>query len=114
MGKAISNKKLLFIIGLLLAAALGTFLPQVIVGGAQSAPEEVTYDFFNLGMTTQQSRTQVKEILEYVVGVRSVSFMREGDHVRISFQHELMKPEWIMKTLKAHGFSPKGFNKVKE
>jgi len=108
------KRKSLFITGLLLAAAIGIFLPQFIVGTVESSPSEATYTFTNLGMTTEEEKERVQEILDHIVGIYEVSIDPTSDQVTITLDEETMRPEWIVKSLDAHGFTPDDYKPVKK
>ena len=106
------NKRYFFVLGLILAIAIGTFLPRLFVGDALGSADEVTYQFVNLGMTSEETRNQIHEILDGIVGVSNIQVDPLTDLVTITVDQETMKPEWIIKSLNAHGFSPEEYHKV--
>ncbi|WP_134700215.1 hypothetical protein [Ammoniphilus sp. YIM 78166] len=107
------NKKYYFVLGLILAIAIGTFLPRLFVGDVMGSSDEETYQLVNLGMTSDETRNQIHEILDGIVGISSIQIDPLADLVTITVDTETMKPEWIMKSLNAHGFSPEEYHKVK-
>ncbi|RXT14950.1 hypothetical protein [Ammoniphilus sp. CFH 90114] len=107
------NRKYLFVIGLLFAMAVGTFLPQLLVGNVESSADEVTYQFVNLGMTTTETREIIEEILDGIVGVADFRIDPMADMITITLDPETMKPEWIVKSLEAHGYKPDEYHKVR-
>ncbi|HJV45702.1 MAG TPA: hypothetical protein VJ824_08230 [Bacillota bacterium] len=108
------NRKLLFIMGLLLAAALGSMLPQLIVGHVEGSTNNASYQFMNLGISTNVDREKVKQILDHVVGIEDYKIDPKLDRVTITFDAETMKAEWIAKSLEAGGYTPDEFNRVKQ
>jgi copper chaperone CopZ len=107
------NKTFLFLLGLFLAAAIGTFLPQAMTGLVEGAPDETTYQFINLGLHSPEAREQVEEVLSNVIGISKVSIDPNTDQVTITFDQEIMKAEWISKTLDSQGFRPETFTLIK-
>lgn len=107
------GKRYLLVLGFLLAIAVGTFLPKLIVSNVESSSNEVTYQFVNLGMTTEQSRSQIEGILNGLIGISDFKIDSTADVVTITLDPETMKPEWIMKSLDSHGYLPDEYHKVK-
>lgn len=107
------NKKLWIIMGLVVAAVLGAFIPQLMVDQARGSSDEATYQFLHLGMTTPDARDEVKEILDGIVGVSKFEMDSNSDQITITFDQETMKAEWIAKSLDAHGYAPESYHKLK-
>jgi copper chaperone CopZ len=107
------KRKWLFIVGLVFSAALGSLLPQWIVGNVEGSAAQVTYHFVGLGMHTNEERGKVKEILDHVVGIEEYKIDPQADQVTITFDKETMKAEWIVKSLDAQGFTPDSYSKFK-
>lgn len=107
------NKKRWMIMGLLIAAALGVFIPQLIVEQAKGSPDEATYQFLHLGMTTSDAVNEMEQILDGIVGIVKVDMDPESDRITVTFDEETMKAEWIAKSLEAHGYPPESYKKLK-
>lgn len=107
------NKKLWMIMGLVIAAALGAFIPQLMVDQAKGSTDEATYQFLHLGMTTPESAEEMSEILDGIVGILKVDLDSKSDQITITFDEDTTKAEWIAKSLDAHGYPPESYKKIK-
>lgn len=107
------GKRYLLILSFVLAIAIGTFLPQLIVENVESSSDEITYQFVNLGMTTEESRQQIEEILDGIVGISDFQIDPISDVITITLDPETMKPEWVMKSLDSHGYAAGEYHKLK-
>lgn len=102
-----------YLLGIILAVALGYFVPQLMVSDVKGTTSEVTYQFTNMGMTTSDSRKEMQEILEGIIGISQVDIHPGSDQIQITFDEETMKAEWIAKSLEAHGYHPESYKKLK-
>lgn len=107
------NKKLGMILGLVIAAMLGAFIPQLTVDEAKGSTDEVTYQFLHLGMTTSEASNEMEQILDGIVGIVRVDIDPKSDRITVTFEEDTMKAEWIAKSLEAHGYPPESYKKIK-
>jgi copper chaperone CopZ len=107
------TKRILFIFGFILAVTVSFSFSHFPMFQAEGATHETTYVFHDLGMTTNEARQEVAKILDQTIGISKVEISPANDQVKMTIDQEIMKPEWVAKTLNANGYSPESYTRVK-
>ncbi|RKD24050.1 hypothetical protein BEP19_06475 [Ammoniphilus oxalaticus] len=106
------KRKLWLTFGLAIAILVGLALPQLKTEQAAGSSQEVTFQFVRIGLNTDEAQQEIQQIVNNIVGISQVEILPETDTLTITFNEEIMKADWIAKSLTASGYPPEKYVKL--
>ncbi|MFD2617762.1 hypothetical protein [Terrilactibacillus laevilacticus] len=69
--------------------------------------DQITFNHIDLPTAKDQKNLNVT--INHILGIKNYQYHRNQHSISINYDHHVMKPEWIEKSLKASGIQTSGY-----